>query len=95
MSLTLCTSCQRHVHDETCPFCGASVTISEAPRQPRARRSRFAIYGAAAAVATACGGSAQPPYGTPIPDASADAADAGDSAPATFYGAVFPDGGTD
>ena len=107
MSLRLCPSCSRHVRDDLCPFCGASVAPAVETTLPRV--ARIALLGAAAAaVATACGTtSPQPLYGAVIPDSSTDAndaavndaADAGSDAIATFYGgppldSSIPDSGT-
>jgi hypothetical protein len=80
------------VREGDCPFCGAKVSVGLEPRR-QGRRSRFAIIYGAAAIATATAtGCSEPVYGAPIPDASTDA---GFDAPATFYGAVPPDGGKD
>jgi hypothetical protein len=94
MSLRLCPSCSRHVREEECPFCGAHVAPLP-PADPLPRVARIALLGAAAAaVATACSTtSPQPLYGAVIPDASADANDAGQDAVATFYGGPPIDSG--
>lgn len=77
MSLRLCESCNRHVRDAQCPFCGA--TDSSPVPVPHSRATRAAmVFGAATMVtALACGGtttdaptpSNATPYGSPPRDA--------------------------
>lgn len=54
-----CGECGRHVRafENTCPFCGASVTATPAPAMPQSRLSRAALVAFGLAVSTAsCGG---------------------------------------
>lgn len=91
--LSACPSCTRHVRvsEEVCPFCGAPLSdafrAEEAPKPPRGRLTRAALYAFGAGsitFATACGGStnnepedASPPildaaYGAPPIDSGKD-----------------------
>lgn len=86
-----CLSCNRHVRDEICPFCGAKCVQSA--RKPLGRVARGALFAAGAVALTECSSMApQPMYGAacidtdacgiPQQDASKnDASDAGDAAP--------------
>ena len=105
--MRICEGCQRHVREESCPFCGgASHEVSK----PKARVSRATLIGAAA-VAIAC--SSSPPqddggtkdgsaadsaydgpvaaYGGPPIDAATN--DAGNDAPVAAYGGPPTDSG--
>ncbi len=90
MSLSVCSSCSRHVRESSCPFCGAAVAVT--PRGAAPRVARIVLLGGAAAVAAACS-SAQPLYGAPAPDASSQDAAQNDASPGPMYGAVMPDAG--
>jgi len=105
--MRICEGCQRHVREESCPFCGGA---SHAVNKPKARVSRATLIGAAA-VAIACGGT-QPQddggtndgstadsaydgpvaaYGGPPIDASAN--DTGPDGPVAAYGGPPIDAG--
>jgi hypothetical protein len=66
MALVVCEGCNRHVREDTCPFCGARVDHGRAPKTRaigHATRAMIA-FGAAAATAGAtslgaCGGEAK------------------------------------
>jgi hypothetical protein len=78
--LVVCPACNRHVRDETCPFCGASIERREKPARPRGHGTRAAIAFGTAATAVgvtlaACSDSSTtnyaPPYGAhPLGDAT-------------------------
>jgi len=60
--MTPCPSCNRHVHDEICPFCGAKCVQST--RSPIGRVARGALFAAGAVALTECSSVApQPMYG--------------------------------
>ncbi len=83
--MTPCLSCNRHVREEVCPFCGAKCVQSA--RSPLGRVARGALFAASAVALTECSSfSPQPMYGGPcmynpdacvvtVPDASTDAPD--------------------
>ena len=59
MSLRLCASCNRHVRESSCPFCGATESLPLPV--PHSRSSRAAmVFGTATMVtAIACGGTVE------------------------------------
>ncbi len=59
MSLRLCASCNRHVRESCCPFCGATESLPLPV--PHSRSSRAAmVFGTATMVtAIACGGTVE------------------------------------
>jgi hypothetical protein len=75
MALALCSSCNRHVRGDACPFCGAP---SERTSEIASRiRTAVVIVGVAAVASTAC---AMGGYGGPPPEmqnATPAATDAG------------------
>lgn len=94
MKLTSCSSCQRLVRlaDATCPFCKSPVAHGGAGgAAPRVRRGLMLV--GAAAISVSCGGTAQPAYGMPPIDASAQ--DAAPDGPIAMYGGPPVDGGLD
>lgn len=68
MSLHLCPSCERHVRDSICPFCGASAPVhsSALGTVPLGTRAAFLI-GSVALVA-GCNTPPAPAYGGPPPN---------------------------
>ena len=76
MALSLCSSCNRHVKGDACPFCGAAceATSDVAPRF----RTAVVLLGVAAIATTACamGGYGGPPpemqKAEPVADAGTD-----------------------
>jgi RNA polymerase subunit RPABC4/transcription elongation factor Spt4 len=93
MKLFLCAACNRHVKDETCPFCGSArgaLVGDSSIVAPRMSRSAMMIsVSAGAAIALAMTSGCGTEYGNPPfdasyhpPDASADAdVDAGSCLP--------------
>ena len=90
--MRICEGCQRHVREESCPFCGSA---SQPIAKTKARVSRASLIGAAA-VAIACSSSTpqddagskdsgtdtmQAAYGGPPVDAATVDQSAQDSAP--------------
>jgi hypothetical protein len=85
--LVVCSGCNRHVREETCPFCGAPVDPRKVSARPlhHATRAALAFGTAATAVGVTLAGCAPAlPYGTP---AGGDEADSGRyDSDATAYG---------
>ncbi len=86
-----CPSCNRHVREETCPFCGAKCV--QTARVRFGRVARGTLFAASAVALAECSQAPQPFYGGPClanpdacvvpqsdsgpsPDASNDAPDA-------------------
>ena len=66
MALSLCSSCNRHVRGDACPFCGAnSEKTNEGSSSPRALRA-VVVFGVAAIATSACG--LANGYGGPPPE---------------------------
>ncbi|HEY1955180.1 MAG TPA: hypothetical protein VGH28_06195 [Polyangiaceae bacterium] len=95
-SLVPCSRCNRHVREETCPFCGASIV--EARSSALARASRAAIFALAATpglvachqVTVEVYGGPPPPMtapeaAAPSPSASTSASSAPVAAPETAH----------
>ena len=74
MALSLCSSCNRHVRGDACPFCGAAAETHQAA--PSRFRTAVVVIGVAAIASTAC---AMGGYGGPPPEMqnAAPSADAG------------------
>ena len=92
--MTPCLSCNRHVREEICPFCGtpSHVVGVQSARSSIGRVARGALFAAGAVALSECSSMApQPMYGAscvpldacavPQQDASKDASDAGEDAP--------------
>ncbi len=86
--LSPCDSCDRHVRcgDDTCPFCGASITARRPVEQPPGRLGRAALFAFGTAVAATvtlsgcnCGTSHTPSDGG-SPDDAEVTSDAGTDA---------------
>ncbi len=95
----VCGSCNRHVREESCPFCGVkSVQSAPNSRKGISRVARTTLLVASAAALADCGSSVMTFYGGPClsdPDACAitqnDASADVNSVP--FYGGPCPGGG--
>ncbi len=68
MTLEPCPTCERHVRGETCPFCGAAILRSFAPRRVMPLATRAAFLVGSVALAAGCNTPPAPAYGGPPPN---------------------------
>jgi hypothetical protein len=100
-----CPSCARHVRqtEAGCPFCGASLSLADAPARalPTRRLGRAATFAFGAVIVmsvSACGGTSNPGNDSGIAPAYGAPADSGmmnDSGMLAMYGGPPQDAGSD